>query len=763
MNKYIFGVFVFFSFLMTTAVADDLFQIKQIKITGLQRVEIGTVFNYLPVKTGEMLTTKNCDEIIKRLYQTGFFKDVQIERENDILIVQVSERPVIADLTVTGDKAFDHDLLLKSLKDNGLAEGHIFDQGVLDGAALGMKSEYYNKGLYSVVISPKVIQLSRNRVSVNLAIDEGDPTKIKSIEFIGNKKISTSKLKSLMFLTTGNMLSWWYKDNQYSSDKLNGDIEAIKSYYLNHGYINFKVDGVQVQLTPDKKHVYITIKVSEGEQYKIKSVKISGDTKNVPFDKLQPLILVKVGEIIDQAKITKTVDAMKTEIGNYGYAFATVNPVPDVDNKTHEVALTFFVDTAKKVYVRHINVMGNDKTRDVVVRREMRQNEDSLYNAADIARSKDRLNLLGYFKTADVSTTPVPGSSDQVDVGVKVDEINTGSINFGVGVAQGQGILLNGSISQANLFGSGKSATLSAGTSLLNTNYTLSFTDPYYSPNGTSLGYDLYDSQFTPNALNISPYATTTLGARARLGVPVSEFDKISFAGGVENQQISLDNSNVPQRFIQFTSQYGGSLIELPISATWVRNTTDSMLWPMSGATFNEKFDTVAPGVGAQYYRFTSNNTWFLPMSDNFVLKTNAQYGIINAYAGSTVPFYQNYFLGGIGQIRGYNIASLGPKDVDGMAIGGTNEAVLSNEVMFPLPGLSDDRLIRLSVFYDTASLWGGSQFNLTPEQNFRASYGLGVTWISPLGPIKVSYALPMFNQPGDQLYPFQYMMGTTF
>jgi len=763
MNKYLIISLLSLIF-MLKANADDLFIIKNIKVTGLQRVELGTVFNYLPVKTGDMLTSKNCDEIINKLYQTGFFKDIQIARENDTLVIQVKERPIISELTVTGDKAFDHDLLMKSLKENGLSEGHIFDQGVLNGAVFGMKSEYYNRGLYSVVITPKVIQLERNRVSVNLAIDEGAPSKITSVEIVGNKKMSTSTIKSLMFLSTGNIfLSWWYKDDQYSSDKLNGDLEAIKSYYLNHGYINFKIDSVQVQLTPDKRHVYLTLKVSEGEQYRIKSVKIAGDLRNVPLEKLQPLILIKPGDIIDQAKINKTIDSMKTEIGNYGYAFASVNVVPDVDNKTHEVAFTFFVDTAKRVYVRHINISGNDKSRDVIVRREMRQNEDSLYNAADIARSKDRLNLLGYFKTADVSTTPVAGSTDQIDVGVKVDEINTGSINFGVGYAAGEGALLNGSISQANLFGSGKSATLSASTSLLNTNYTLSFTDPYFQPNGTSLGYDLYDSEFTPNALNISPYATNTLGARARIGVPVSEFDKITFAGGLEEQQISLDSNNVPQRFIQFTNQYGGSLLEVPISATWARNTTDSMLWPMSGASFNEKLDSVVPGVGAQYYRFTSNNTWFIPINDDFVIKTNAQYGMINAYGGSTVPFYQNYFLGGIGQIRGYNVASLGPKDIDGMSIGGTSEAVLSNELMFPLPGLKDDRLIRLSVFYDTASLWGGNQFNLSPAQNFRASYGLGVTWISPLGPIKVSYALPMFNQPSDQLYPFQYMMGTTF
>ena len=743
--------------------AFDSFVIKHIRVNGLQRIEIGTIFNYLPVKVGDRLTSKDAEDIINRLYSTAFFKDVRVEEDNGTLIIDVKERPIISELTITGDHAFDHDLLVKSLKENGLSDGRIFDRSTLDGALLGLKSEYYNRGLYSVVITPKVIQLERNRVSINISIDEGDPTKITSILFVGNESVSTSTLLSQMYLTTGNILSWWYKDNQYSSDKLSGDIEAIKSYYLNNGYVAFKINSIQVQLTPDKKSVYITIKLTEGSQYTIKSIKLAGSSKDVPMATLQALVTIKAGDIVDQAKINKNIDSIKTLLGNYGYAFATVNPIPVVDGKTKTVALSLFVDPGKKVYVRKINIAGNDKTRDIVVRRELRQNENSLYDASSIQRSKDRLNLLGYFKSTDVATIPVPGVSDQVDLGVKVDEINTGSINFGVGYAQGQGILLNGSVSQANLFGSGKSASLSASRSALNQNYTLSFTDPYFQPNGSSLGYDIYDNGFTPNAAGISPYSTTTIGARTRLAVPVSEFDRINFAIGVENQQVGLSSNNVPQRFAQFTQQYGGSLLEVPMSVGWVRNTTDSTLWPTTGALFNETFDTVAPGVGAQYYRFTSNNTWFMPITSDFVWKTNAVYGMINAYDGSTVPFYQNYMVGGIGSIRGYNIGSLGPKDTDGMSLGGTSEAIFSNEVMFPVPGLKDNHLVRLSVFYDTASLWGGNSFNLTPEQAFRASYGLGVTWISPLGPIKVSYALPMFNQPNDNLYPFQYMMGTTF
>lgn len=740
------------------------FVFKNIRVNGLQRIEVGTIFTYLPIKVGESATPDKVDEIITRLYSTGFFKDVRVEEQDGVLIVDVVERPVISELTITGDKAFDHDLLVKSLKDNGLSEGKIFDQSVLDQAVLGLKSEYYNRGLYSVVITPTVVQLERNRVTVNISINEGEAAKIVSIKFVGNKVFSDKTLNKQMFLNTGNWLSWWYKDNQYSSDKLSGDIEAIRSYYLNRGYINYKINSIQVQLSPDKKSVYITINEFEGSQYKIKSAKLAGDSKNVPFDELEKLILIQPGKIVDQALVNKTVEGLKTKLGHYGYAFATVNPVPEVDEKDKSVAFTFFMDTGKKIYVRQINISGNDKTRDIVIRRELRQTENALYDSSAIQRSKDRLNLLGYFKSTDVTTSPVPGVGDEVDVNIKVDETNTGSINFGVGYAQGQGLLLNGSISQSNLFGSGKSASLSASTSLLNQSISLSFTDPYYRPNGTSLGYDIYDNVYSPNQANISPYSTQTIGARIRMGVPVSEFDKINFSAGFENNQINLSSNNVPLRFIQFTNQYGNSVNAIPVSIGWVRNTTDSTLWPTTGAVYNQTADMTAPLVGAQYYRFTSQNTWFTPLgSADYVWRSNAQFGTINAYGGSTVPFYQNYFMGGINSLRGYYIGTVGPKDTDGSSLGGTNEVLWTNDILFPMPGIKEAHVVRLGVFYDIGSLWGGNSFNLTPQQSLRASYGVGLTWISPMGPIKVTYAFPMFNQPNDNLQPFQFQLGTSF
>jgi outer membrane protein insertion porin family len=451
-------------------------------------------------------------------------------------------------------------------------------------------------------------------------------------------------------------------------------------------------------------------------------------------------------------------------MGKYGYAFAAINPVPDIDTKNNTVAYTLFIDPGKKIYVRNINISGNEKTRDVVIRREFRQEEAGIYNADAIKRSKDRLDVLGYFKTTDITTTPVPGVNDQVDLNVKVKETNTGSINFGVGFAQGQGIILNGGISQSNLFGSGKSASINASYSQLNSSISLSFTDPYYLANGTSLGYDIYDTTFTPNLVGISPYSTQTLGARVRTSVPVSEFDRINLSLGFENNQISINNNTAPLRFIQFTNQYGSSVNAIPVTVSWARNTSDSTLWPTSGATYNTSFTITAPGVGAQYYKFDSKDAWYFPLSQDLTWKTNGELGFINAYGdGQIVPFYQNFIEGGPNSIRGYYIGSIGPKDTDGSSLGGTRWAFLSNNLLFPMPGVKDDKTVRMSAFYDIGTLYGGDPFGINPLQAVRASYGIGLVWISPMGPIQISYAIPMFNQPNDNIQNFQFTLGSMF
>lgn len=747
-----------------TQQSQSTFVIQQIRIDGLQRIEMGTVYSYLPVKVGDTLTPTLTDEIIHRLFATGFFQDVRISRQGNTLIIDLEERPVISKLAITGAEEFDKDELLKSLKSNGLSDGMIFDKSILDNAVMSLKSEYYNRGMYSVNIEPVVTPLERNRVNIAINIIEGGVAKIKGISFVGNEKFSTSELKSNIYLTTGNIMSWWYKDNQYSSDKLAGDLETIRNFYLNQGYIDFRFDSIQVQLTPDKKSIYITGNIHEGDQYRYKDIKLAGDYRDVPESALASLVTVKSGSIIDQQALNKNIEQLKKNLGNYGYAFANVNPIPDVDAEKHVVSYTLYVDPGKKIYIRNINISGNQKTRDVVIRRELRQQEAALYNAEEIKRSKDRLDILGYFKSVDVATTPVPGTNDQVDMDVKVTEGNTGSINFGVGYAQGQGIILNGGISQSNLFGSGKTVALNASTSELNQSVSLSFTDPYYLTNGTSLGYDIYDNVYTPNNIGISPYSTQTLGARVRTSVPVSDFDRINMSLGFENNQVQIQSNTAPSRFFQFTNQYGDSVNAIPLTASWARNTTDSALWPTRGANYSQSVTVTAPGVGAQYYKIDSVDAWYFPISDSFTWKMNGEAAFVNAYGDNQlVPFYQNFLEGGPGSIRGFYIGSLGPKDTDGSSLGGTRWLFLSNNLLFPLPGVKDQKSVRMSGFLDMGSLWGGSPFDLTPAQMFRASYGVGLLWISPMGPIQVSYAFPLFAQPNDTIQPFQFTLGTMF
>ncbi|MFN8769720.1 MAG: outer membrane protein assembly factor BamA [Neisseriaceae bacterium] len=743
------------------------FVIKNIRVLGLQRIEIGTVFSYLPVKVGDTLTESQTDEIVKKLYGSGFFKDIRLEQEDGALIINVIERPIIAELSITGDHAFDHDRLVKALNDNGLMSGRVFDQSVLDQAILSLKSEYYNRGLYSVKIDAQVIPLQRNRVAINIAISEGLIAKIVSIQFVGNKSFSDSKLRSLMFLSTGNWLSLIYKDNQYSNDKLSADVDNIKAFYLNQGYIKFKVSSIQVQLSPDKKSVYITVNMVEGDQYRLKDIKLGGSTKSVPKKNLDSYITLKPGDIVNQEILNRNIENIKTELGNYGYAFATVNPIPNVDESDKTVSYTLFVDTGNKIYIRKVNIVGNDKTRDVVIRREIRQTEGGLYSSNKIKRSKDRVNLLGYFDNVDVSTQAVDGVNNQADMQIQVKEKNTGSITGSVGYAQGQGLMLSAGISQSNLFGSGKAVSLNASTSAIANNIGLSFTDPYFRPNGTSLGYDLSYTQFMPyNLFMGSPYSTQTLSFKTRTSVPVSELDRINFSLGAEAVQVDLIGNNVPLRFVAFNSQYGSRIYDFPASVGWVRNTTDSLLWPTQGAIFSQTADATLPLTQPQYYRFTSQNTWFFPISENFTWKTSGMFGFINSYGGGSVPFYQNYYIGGIAggsPLPGYYMNSIGPKDTDGSAIGGTRAITLSNDLLFPLPGLKDKHAVRMSAFFDMGTLWGGDGFNVTPQQSLRASYGLSLVWFSPLGPMKISYALPLFNQPNDILEPFQFMIGTSF
>ena len=748
--------------------AAEPFVIKDIRMEGLQRTEPGTVFNYLPVKVGDTFSDDKAESAIKALFATGFFADVRIETENNVVIVAIAERPVIAELNINGSKEFDSKQLKKALKDNGLAESRVFDKSVLEQAEQELKRQYYSKGKYSVQINTKVTKLERNRVAVTMDIDEGVAARIKQIKIVGTKAFKEGDLLDEFALTDSGWLTWLTRDDQYSKQKLQGDLERLRSYYLNRGYFEFNIDSTQVSISPDKRDVYITVNVSEGEKYTVSDVRFAGDL-TVPEATLKPLVQIKPGETFTRDKVNDTVSAITDLLGNSGYAFANVNAVPEVDKDKHQVAFTFFVDPGRRVYVRRINVAGNTRTRDEVIRREMRQMEAGWYDAAKIKRSKERLDLLGYFTDVNVETPAVPDTADQVDVNFKVTEKPTGNVTLGAGYAQDEGLILSAGISQSNFFGSGKAVSASFNTSKLNRYLNLSFTDPYFTNDGVSIGYDLYTRRYSPNKTDTYQYQTDTTGAAVRFGFPITEYDTINTSLGVEQVKVKTFAGS-PQRYKDYVNQFGDNNLNYLAKVGWGRDTRDSFLWPTKGRVSRINLEVALPGSDIQYGRIVASQQFFWPLSKTFTLALNGEIGAVQSYGStSSVPFFQNFYLGGIGSVRGFETGSIGPRDELNDAYGATRRAIVNAEVLFPFPGMKDDKTLRMSGFVDAGTLWGGDYATaadgkpLSWQDNLRYSTGVALSWLSPLGPMKFSFAYPLKKEEGDQIQRFQFTLGTVF
>lgn len=762
MNKRFLAAAIAAVFL-SPAWAADSFVIKDIRVEGLQRTEPGTVFSYLPLKVGDTFTQQQAADAIKALFATGFFNDVRIETEGETLILAVSERPVIAQLQINGAKEFSKDQLVKALKDNGLAESRIFDQGLLDQAVQELKRQYFSKGKYSVEIQPQMTRLERNRVAVTLDIVEGVSAKIRDIRIVGAKAFSEGDLLNEMAMTPSGWMTWLSRSDQYSRQQLTADLEKLRAFYQNQGYVEFNIESTQVAISADKKDMFVTVNVREGEQFRVADVRLGGELK-LPEAELRKLLQVKKGDLFNREQINESVTALSERLGTEGYAFANVNVSPELDPKTRQVTLTFFVDPGRLTSVRRVTIAGNTRTRDEVIRRELRQLESAQYNAEGIKRSKERLELLGYFETVTVETPPVVDTPDQVDMNVTVKERSTGSIQAGIGFAQGEGLQLSASVSQSNVFGSGKSLAVSVANGKSNKNASISFTDPYYTVDGVSLGYDLYSRSYSPEKINLSEYSTKTMGAAMRFGVPVTEYDRISFSIGAENTKITLyDNS--PQRYQDFVKQYGNSNSTLLATAGWSRDTRDSALWPTRGATMSVSADAGLPGGDIQYYRLSHSQTRFWPVSKNLTFALGGELGMANGYGRTNrLPFFQNYYMGGIGSVRGYQNGSLGPRDSNGDVLGGTRKASFSAELLFPLPGMKDNRSLRSSVFFDGGTLWDDKDKSVTATSGMRYSSGLALAWLSPVGPMKFSYAFPIGNKKEtDKLQRFQFTLGQVF
>lgn len=754
--KKIYLVVLLLCLCTATARAIEPFVIKDIRVEGIQRTEAGTVFSYLPVKVGDIMNDEKAAAAIKSLFATGFFKDVRLEVENDVLIVIVEERPAISQIDIIGARDISSDDLKKGLKQVGLAESRIFDKALLDKAEQELKRQYISRGRYAATVTTTVTPLERNRVAITFNISEGKVAKIRQINIVGNHAFKEQELLDLFTLTTPGLLTFFTKHDQYSKQKLSADLETLRSFYLNRGYIEFNIDSTQVSITPGKTDIYITITVTEGPKYTISDIKLAGELL-LPENELRKLIKIKPGEVFSREKLTESSKLISDRLGNDGYAFANVNAVPDLNKAKRQVAFTFFIDPGRRIYVRRINITGNTRTRDEVIRRELRQLEGGWYNAELINRSKQRIDKLGYFEDVNVETPAVPGTTDQVDVNYSLTEKATGNVLLGVGFSDAEGIILNASVTQSNIFGSGNYISAQVNSGEVNKVYSLSFTDPYFTIDGVSLGYDIYKRNVDPQSLSVAPFRTSTVGGGLRFGLPIAEYDFINYGLGFEETKTDVYSTS-PQQYIDFVDQFGSVSTTLLGSVGFARDGRDSVIYTTSGTLLRLGAEIGMPGAELNYYKLSYQQQYYYPISKFFTLLLDGELGMGDGYSGQQLPFYKNFFVGGSTSVRGFETNSIGPVDSNGNALGGTRRIVGSAEVLFPMPFFTDIKALRLGHFVDTGTVADTFDFS-----SLRVSTGLDVSWSSPFGPLKFSIAHPLRTFSSDKIQRFQFTFGTSF
>jgi len=742
------------------ASALDPFTVRDIRVEGVQRTDAGTVFNYLPIKVGERVDEEKASAAVKALYATGFFRDVRLEVEGDVLVVIVQERPTISSIEISGVKEFEKDTLKKALKDIGVAEARIFDRSALDRAEQELKRQYINRGFYAMQVATTVTPQERNRVAINFNVTEGEVAKIAKINIIGAKVFSESALLKEMQLSTPGWLTWYTKNDQYSKQKLQADLETLRSYYTNRGYLEFAVDSTQVSISPDKEDVYLTINITEGPRFTVTDIRIAGELL-LPEDELMRLIQLKPGDVYSREKLTQSTKAISDRLGSDGFAFANVNAIPEVDRSAHTAAFTFYIDPGRRIYVRRVNISGNSRTRDEVIRREVRQLEDAWYDAARIERSKVRITRLQFFEDVNLETPSVPGSPDQVDVEITVTEKPTGNILAGAGYSSAEGLVLSGSISQQNVLGTGNSLSAAVNSSKVNRLITITYIEPYWTPDGVSRTIELYNRNTNTTSLTVAQYAANSLGAALGFGIPVTETDVISVAIRGEHTNLTLYQGS-PLLYYDFVKTFGYSTNSYILSAGWSRDTRDSILFPNRGSLQTAYAEYAMPFGNLYYYKTGYLVQWFTPLPLSTVLMLRADLGYGGGLGNKPLPFFKAYYAGGVGSVRGYETASLGPQDLAGNAIGGRQKIVGNAELFFPLPGMKPgDQSVRLSVFADAGQIYdSGFEPNL---ESFRYSAGAGLAWNSPLGPLKFSYGIPLNAGPHDKIQHFQFQFGTVF
>jgi outer membrane protein insertion porin family len=733
------------------------FVVKDIRVEGLQRTEPGTVFSYLPVRVGETMSGERAQAALRALYATGFFADVRLEVENGVLVVLVQERPAVAQIDFSGMKEFEPEAVRKVLREQGLAEGRIFDRSVLGSAEQELKRQYLSRGLYAAEVQTTVTPLERNRVGINVAVTEGEVAKIRGINIVGAEAFPEDDLLDLFVLRTPGWLTWYTKHDRYARDKLAADLETLRSHYQNRGYLDFAIESTQVSITPDRRDIYVTVNINEGERYTVSDVRLSGQML-VPREELEKLVQLKAGDVFSREKLAASTKAIADRLGNDGYAFANANAIPEVDKDKRSVAFNVAIDPGRRVYVRRIDVAGNSKTRDEVVRREMRQLEGAYYDASKIQLSRRRIDRTGFFSEVTVDTQPVEGSADQIDVTYNVTERPTGSLLVGLGFSSVEQIALSASIRQSNAFGTGKFISANVNSGRVNTVYALSYHDPYYTIDGVSQGFDVYKRETDASSLSVAPYATDALGGGVKFGYPISETTSIDFGLNLESVKLTTF-SNSPPQYIDFVSDFGNEYRYGALTAGWQRDTRDSVILTTSG-NFMRASSELASG-DLTYYRLNYQHQWFYPLSRDYTLMLRGDLGYAGGLGGRPLPFFKAYFVGGPDSVRGYEAFSLGPRDVLGNAVGGRTKVVGGAEFLFPMPGAAREQSLRLAAFLDGGQVYGQGQKVELSE--LRYSVGIALSWLSPFGPLRLSIGHPLNREPGDEVQRLQFTFGTGF
>ena len=752
-------VFVATAMVSLSAWAVEPFKLKDIRVEGLQRVESGTVFASLPFRIGDFYNDESGAAAIRALFALGLFKDVRLDAQGDVLVVIVEERPSISEIQWVGLKEFDKDVLNKSLKEVGLSEGRPFDKALADKAEQELKRQYITRSLYGAEVQTTVTPVDRNRVNLTFTVTEGGPSKIKEIRINGNQSFSERTLKDQLNLDIGGWLSWYTKSDRYSRSKLNADLEILRSFYLARGFLEFRVDSTQVAISPDKQDISIVVNVTEGDRFVVSNVKLEGNYLGKE-DEFKAIVKIGIGQPFNAETVAETTKAFSDYFGKFGYAFARIDARPEIDRLNNRVSLVLVAEPSRRAYVRRINVTGNNRTRDEVIRREFRQLESAWYDGDKIKLSRDRVDRLGFFTEVNIETQEVPATNDQVDLIISVVEKPTGSVSAGAGFSSTEKVAFNFGIRQENAFGSGNYLATEINTSRFNRTIVISTTDPYFTEDGVSRTIDLFHRTSRPYLGDLNAYSLVSSGAGMRFGVPFSEVDRVFFGANLEQTSIR-PGTNLPNAYVEYMQQFGYTSTSLPLTIGWARDGRDSALVPSKGILQRFNSDLSLAG-DSRYIRTNYQIQHYTPLTKKFTLALNADIGYGQGLSNRPYPLFKNYFVGGLGSVRGFQQSSLGPSNsANTLFLGGARKVVFNAEVLAPFPGAGNDRTLRLFAFADAGRAFAESQkISLT---DLRSSVGIGLSWLSPMGPLRFSYAFPVKSQDTDKIQRLQFQIGTSF